>query len=39
MDYSEVEDSQEKQLTPVENKFSDTSIDANDRRSDRANSE
>ena len=27
MNYSEVEESQEKQLTPVDNKFSDTSIE------------
>ena len=32
MDYSKVENSQEKKLAPVDNKFSDTSRD--DRRSD-----
>ena len=39
MDFSEVENLQDKQLAPVDNKFSDTSIDADDRRSDWANSE
>ena len=39
MDFCGVENSLEKQLAPVDNKFSDTSIDADDRRSDWANSE